>query len=183
MADHAGLVLNGIVAMCGFECLFAAVMTGQAERRLGLDQEILLIRTMGIMARPAPLCLQDLVNYLLFKKLLLVAAIADILDISVEQMGRRRGMRIVAGYTFAAFQCGVNIFFVHSHFFLRVALVAEIVSRLLQDEFGHDAVSQMAILALLLLHDLMHVFHPEILVRKFRMTVEALLAGEFLSCR
>ncbi len=70
---------------------------------------------------------------------------------------------------------------VHPHLFLRVTLVAEVVPSHLQEELGDDAVSQVAVFALL--YGRVQVFHSQVLVREFRMTVQAILAGKFFPCR
>lgn len=63
-----------------------------------------------------------------------------------------------------------------------MTIVAEVVSAFLQEELRHDAVPQMTVLALFLLYDCVHIFHPKIGGRKFGMTLQTILANKFLLC-
>src|ERR1700690_1841493 len=111
VADRAGLSLNRIICVRLHERRAAAFVTGEAKRRLRLDEEVRLVRAVGKMARLAPLRLKDLVHRLLFKKLLLVAAIAEVLAFSGEQMVPLRGMRVMEARAFSRFPGGVAVVF------------------------------------------------------------------------
>ncbi len=96
VAQRAGLLLNGVIAVRRFERRFSAVVAGQAELRFRLDQQVLLVGAVGKVTHLAPLCLHDLVHRFLFKVLFLVALIADFLSLPVEQVLRLGCMGIVA---------------------------------------------------------------------------------------
>ncbi len=92
-------------------------------------------------------------------------------------------MRIVAGRAFSAIQRRMKVLFGNPDLFLRVAIEAQVVAVLFQDEFGHDAMPQMAILALFLLDDRMNILHAEVFFSELRVAVETILAREFFPRR
>lgn len=96
VTEHAGLLLNGVVAVRRFERRFAAVVAGQAERLLSLDQKVLLVGAVRKMTRLASVGLHDLVHRFLFKVFFLVALIADFLSFRFEQVLPLGSMGIVA---------------------------------------------------------------------------------------
>src|SRR5512139_4049695 len=60
-----------------------------------------------------------------------------------------------------------------------MARIAELIPFLLHQELWDYAVPQMAVFALLLLHNRVDALHAQIFLGKLRMAVEALLASEF----
>jgi len=59
-----------------------------------------------------------------------------------------------------------------------MAGVADLIPRLFEQKFGDDAMPQMALLALFLLHGGMYIIHPEVGVSELGVTIETFLADK-----
>jgi hypothetical protein len=179
VADNAGFRLNGIVPVRLHERRVTFVMTGQAEGRFLLYQEVLLVRTVRWVTHATTLRLQYLMHCFLLKVLFLMALIAEVLSLRLKEMTRLRRMRIVTGRTLSLFQGSMKDLLVKARFLALMTIEAEVGYALLQEERGYDAMPQMAVLTLLLLHDCVHIFHAKVCVRKFGMAFQAILASNF----
>ena len=56
--------------------------------------------------------------------------------------------------------------------------IADLIPWLFEQKFGNDAVPQMALLALFLLHGDMYIFNPEVSVCELGVTIETFLADK-----
>jgi len=87
MANHAGPGLHWVVAMCFPKGGSVAIMAGETERRLRFDQEVLLVRAVGFVAGTASLGIQHLMHVFLFIIFFLVAPVAELFSLHLEQIG------------------------------------------------------------------------------------------------
>lgn len=79
MAGRALFRGNRIAAVCLLERSLVAVVTVEAQFRLCLCQELLLVAAVRKVACLAPLIQQDLVHEFLFKAFLLMALVTDLI--------------------------------------------------------------------------------------------------------
>jgi len=86
---------------------------------------------------------------------------------------------VVAIDAFPLFKGGMDNGLAHPYFFPFVAVVTDLVPGLFKQQFRHDPVTKVAILAFLFPDNLVDVFHAEVFFRKFGMAVQAFLADEF----
>ncbi len=87
-------------------------------------------------------------------------------------------MGVMTGRAFCLLHGCVDISPVQSNLLSAMTIIADFVSLLFQQQVGNDAVAEVAGLAVSLLNNRVHVFHPEVLICKFLVTVEALLANK-----
>ena len=76
----------------------------------------------------------------------------------------------------------MDVWLCQPYLLLAVAGKAESVARLLQQQLRNYPVTDMAILALLLLDDGVNTLHAEVFFCKFGVAVETVLLHEFLGC-
>src|SRR5213075_2876485 len=130
------------------------------------------------MAGAAAIGGQDRVDVLALERLRLVALEARLRALGLEQKPRVRRVRVVAGGAVAVLQDLVHHRLVEADRLFLVTGEAELASALLEEQLRHDAVPEVAFLALLLLDDLVDVFLRQDLVAELLVAVEALLARE-----
>ena len=87
-------------------------------------------------------------------------------------------MGIVTQRTLPGFQGGVDAGTVHADLFLAVALVAELITGLLQQQFGNHPMAEMTFLTLVVLEYRVDIFQSLVFFSGCAMTVEAFLFGE-----
>ena len=87
-------------------------------------------------------------------------------------------MRVVTGSTCPLFDSGVHARRIQLQILDRMAAITELVPILLENEFGHNPVPNVALLTLSLVDHRVDVAHREVFFDKFLVTVETLLSLE-----
>lgn len=182
MATGAEGLLNRIIAMSLLKGGLCAVVAAKAKGRFRLHQKFFQIRAVGGVAGGAAL-LPDLMKHLLLVALFLVALKTRLIPFCFQQSAELRGVRIMALNAFPSLQGGMDIGLVHPDLVFAVARVADFISFFLEDQFRHQTMPEMAILAFFLFDRGMDSLHPHVLVSKFLVTVEATLADKLLPRR
>ena len=129
---------------------------------------------------PQPVLRDDRVDHLALERGLVVALEAGLGAAGPEHVGGVRPVGVVAGDALAVLQHRVDVRLVHADRLLLVAPVAEGVAALLQEELRDEAVPEVAVLALPVLHRLVRVLQGGELVGRRLVAVEALLLLELL---
>ena len=124
MASRAGGFFHGVIPVRFPEIPFSGIVTGEAQRGFRLDEQVRLGGAVGAVAGPAPLLLEDRVDYLLLISVFLMALIACLRAFRLQKVAPRGAMRIVAGGALTGFQDRVYLRLIQPDFFLAVAGVA-----------------------------------------------------------
>ena len=185
MTALTGRVLHRIITICFLEGSLLTIMTGDTKGNVITLEKIGFIRAMGQVTGSAGLFANRLMHHLFFVILPFVALIADLFTLCFKKIAPLGCMGIVAAYALPFFQPRVHHGFVQPHFLYPMAGVASLVPRLFEQEFGHYAVSEMTILALLLPDHLMDTLHFHVFIGKLLVTIQTFLTnkGSFLGCR
>ena len=154
-------------------------VAGNTELRVGLGEQIALRRSVGEMTCPAPLFLQDLVHDLLAVVLLFVTLEAYCVPLGTQEIGGIGGVRIVTGSTRSLLQRSVNSRRVQLQILDGVAFVTDLVALLLEQKLAHNSMPKVAVFAFSVLDHSVEVWHGEVLLAEFLVTVQALLTLEF----
>ena len=175
--------IDGVAAVRLREPWLGGGVTAEAQRLFLLDEEVRLLRSVRRMADGAAVRLDDLVGDLLRVGRLVVALKADLRRFRREQVGGIRGMRVVAQHARPALDGGVDVRLVQPELVLRMAAVTEFVAVLLHDAPGHQAVTQMALVAGVRPDDGMDVLHAQVLARELLVApaAQAVLPAEALT--
>ena len=158
-----------------FEGSFSAVMAAKTKRSFSLHQEFFLVRTVGEVAGGTAL-LPYLMNDLLFIILFLVTLKTSFIPFCFQQVAELGGMRVMVLDAFPSLQSGMDTGFIHPDLIFTVAGIADLIPLLLHQEFRNHSVPEMTALTFLFLDDGMDTLHPEVLVSKFLVAIEAILA-------
>jgi hypothetical protein len=140
MTPCTGGFFHGVIPVRFPEIPFSGIVTGEAQWGLRLDKQVRLGGAVWAVAGPAPLLLEDRVDYLLLISVFFMALMACLWAFCLQKVAPRRAMRIVAGGTLPGFQDRVYLRLVQPDFFLAVAGVAQFVPVLFQQELGNNPV-------------------------------------------
>jgi hypothetical protein len=113
---------------------------------------------------------------------LLVALIAYVVPLRLEQMGVLGRVGVVTEGAFPHFQGNMDARLIHRDLVFGMTAKADLIPLLLEKQLGNDAVPEVAIFTFLFFDHRVHIFQGEILVGKFFVAVHALFLGELL-CR
>jgi hypothetical protein len=102
-------------------------MTGDAQRRLRLDEQIRLAGAVRTVAYPASVLLQDGVDHLLLIRLLLVARVTRLRAFRLQETASLGAVRVVARGALPGFQDRVDLGLVQPDFLLGMAGEAQFV--------------------------------------------------------
>lgn len=172
-------LFHRIAAVGLLEGSLIAFMTGKAELRFRPGQQALLVGAVGGVAGSASLFGKGGMLDLEGKGGLVVARIAELGSVrGLEQIGGVGPMGVVAGNAFAGLERGVDILFVHAETFLAVALVTERIARLLEEQLGYPAVTQVALLAFPSLDHGMDALLVQVGTAELLMTIQTSFGGE-----
>lgn len=172
VAFNARTFLHGITAVGLFESAVFRVVTGEAERRTFMEQQILLVGAVRSVAGQASLLFQGGVNDLFLELFPVVALIAQLAALGLEQVGGIGGMGIVALGAFPLLESAMDIGFIHANRLLGMALQAKRIAGFLEQQLGNDAMAEVAVMALAFPGHRMHTFFGKIGLGKFFVTIE-----------
>jgi hypothetical protein len=155
------------------EIPFSGIVTRDAQWRLRLDEQVRFGGAVGAVTDPAPLLLEDRVDYLLLISVFLMARIACLRAFRLQKVAPRGAVGVVAGRALPGFQDRVYLRLVQPDFFPAVAGVAQFVPVLFQQELGDDPVPEMTVLAFSILHAGVQILEGKIFLGKLLVAVEA----------
>jgi len=150
VAGKAIPVLNRVAVM-GLSEFPVGFVAGQAEALRFLREEVLMVRAVRLMTWPATVLFHYLVPDGPLEILPVVTLETDLFLHGAKEVIEIRGMGIMAGSTVAGFDRCVSIFSVELQILFTVAGNTERISFILQDQFSHQAVPQMALFTVPLL--------------------------------
>jgi hypothetical protein len=154
----------------------ASVMAAETKGDLGLDEEVLLVGTVGQMAGRAAFSFTDLMDHLLFIILLFMTLITSLVPFRLQQVAELGSVRIMALSAFPSPQGRMHAGLIRAYFIFAVAGVADLVAFFLQEKLGNQTMPEVAFFAFPLFDDRMHIFHRQIFLCKFLVAVEAFFA-------
>lgn len=184
MAAGTSRLLNRITTVGFLKRGLRAIVATKAEDGLPFDEKVPLIRTVGKVARAAPLRSEEgLVDDLLLVLFLPVTGVTNLVCLSPEQVPRRRSMGLMAHGALASREGRMDMGLLKAEFLSRMTRVAEVIALLLEEKFRKETMAKMTRFTSLLLHDGVNLLHPQVAIRELRVTVETVLRGESLSLR
>ena len=179
VAALAGGLFHRVVFMRILEGGFPWIVTGRAQGKGGFDQQVVLIGTVGEVARLAPPLLHGRMKNFLLVCFFLVAEITDRRPFRFQQVTPLGGMWVMAGGAPSPLESGVDLGLVRADLFTGMAGKAEVVALLLQEIFRDDPVTKVAIFALPLLDYRVDVLHGKIFLGKLLVAIETTFPLEF----
>jgi len=152
------------------------IVAGLAEPLWSFLQQVFMIGTVRTMT-----CLTirygRLVPHLLLDYIFLMALETDRVPLCAEEILIRGGMGVMAGCAFPSLQGRMYVRGAYAHLFLRMAIVADLVPFLLEDQLRDKPVPEVTGFTVSLLHHRMNVLHGRIFFFKILVTIQTVLAG------
>jgi hypothetical protein len=176
MAAFAGGGLDRIILVGLFKGALLRIMARQAQRRFRRYQQIGLIGAVGEVAALAGFRSQCLVDGFLLEAFTLMTLKANLSALCLEQITFHGCMRIVAVDALAIFQAGMDKGFIEPDVLIVVAGKTKLIAFSFQQQLGHNAVTQVAVLTFFFLDHRMHIRHREIFGGKIGVAVQTFLA-------
>jgi len=178
MTVRAGGVFHGIVTVRLLETPFPGFVAGKAKRRLCTGEQVGVFRPVGEVAAAAPFLLEYGMDDLPLERFFRMALVARLRAFRLEEMASIRSVRVVAGGAVSLPERRMDIWKGKTDRLLAVTDQAQIGPLFLQEDLRNDPVTQVAFLALSLLHQTVHGFPLEVFLREILVAIEAALLLE-----